>query len=181
MLPQVEKVVICSNTVEYQKTWDPIRHKVNEYYSDLSIFLDNIIKKLAEEDYKKKVLIIFDDVSYDSKLNEGSRGTLNRLAYNAVWYNVSIILICHKLSNVGGGFRENLEHLLVFQAINNKEVEKMADAFSITGYKKDFIALYNQIVMKPALANEPHTFLYICYHKGLKLYKEFTSLININN
>lgn len=177
----MDKVLICSNTIDQQKTWDPIRHKVDEFYSDLSIFLDKVIKKLAVEDYKEKVLILFDDVSYDSRLNEGSRGVLNRLAYNAVWYNVSIILICHKISNVGGGFRENLENLIVFQAINNKEVEKMADAFSISGYKKDFINLYNQVVMRPALADEPHTFLYICYKGGLKIYKCFNFLINIGS
>lgn len=173
LLSQVECVVVCSPTFHLQNTWDPIRKRV-DLYADSLYNITKVLLKYINSLEGKSCLIVLDDVSSERSLNEGSVGVLNQLAYNAIWMNVSMVVICHRYSNLGGGIRENVEHLLIFQTITNDQLKVLSENFSITGNKKDFIEIYKQIVVRPILeGKDEYPFLYICFKGGVKVYDKF--------
>jgi hypothetical protein len=175
LVPEVKKIVVCSPTYELQKTWDPIRSRVSLYVDCLTNFVE-FIQKYINEQNGDPILVILDDVSYDKVLNQGSKGPLNYISYNAVWINVSYLVICHRLTNIGSGMRENLEHLVLFQTINNKEVENLAETYSITGDKKEFMQIYRELVSKRVLSRENiHAFMYIDFTDGITVYADFST------
>jgi GTPase SAR1 family protein len=177
IIPKVEQVIVCSATIALQPTWNRIKPSINFSFESFDLFLTSVLKILLEDEYKKKTLIILDDVSFEKRLNEGSKGIISQLAYNAIWYNITMIVVCHKASNISAGFRENVEHLILFQTIDSDELEKLAKFFSITGKKKDLIELYKAVVVRACMNGEPHTFLYICFKDGISIYKNFTHSI----
>ena len=179
LLPSIDMLFICSATYGLQPTWKDLDKSVTHAFSSLDTCLEKLFEVMNYEDHKKRILLIIDDVSHEKKLNEGSKGTLSSIAYNAVWYNMSVICVCHKLSNISPAFRENVEHLIIFQMIDCDELDKIAKSFSITGNKKDFIYIYTSIVAKDYLSGNAHTFLYVCYKDGVSVYKNFTHLINL--
>lgn len=181
LLPQVDEVVICSPTYALQPTWDPIRSRVTKA-TDL---LDPLIKHVRErgsDEKRPKMLLILDDVSYERRLNEGNKGALNGLFYNAFWLDLSILVICHKISNVGSGMKENLENLILFQTINNSEVDKLAELYSVTGDKNDFKRLYREFVIDPILARTNlHPFLHFNWSNGVRVISNMTDEISLKN
>lgn len=179
LLPSVDKLVICSPTFDLQPTWKNLKNRV-DLYSDSLPNLCNVLLKYLNSLEGKSCLLVLDDVSGERSLNEGSRGVLNRIAYNAVWMKVSTVIICHRLSNIGSGVRENIEHLLLFQTINSKQEKDISDNFNVIGDKKAFLGLYNEVVTKPIMSRTNlHPFLYICFKDGVRIYDGFSTQLVI--
>jgi len=172
-------VAVCSPTFEKQDTWDPIRDRVNVHFDCLGNFV-TIVQRWINEQNGEPVLVILDDVSYDESLNKGGKGPLNYISYNAVWINTSFLVICHRLKNVGQGMRENLENLVLFHTISDKEIEALSETYSITGNKKDFMEIYRQLVASRVIdGSNPYAFMYICFKAGIRVYEDFSTKINL--
>jgi len=190
MLPQVDELIVCSPTFIYQNTWDPVRNAVTLHHDSLEVVLKTVMGKIKDytgddehkvgEKVPVKRLIVMDDVTHEKTLNMGSKGNLNALVYNAVWWNISLVVICHHLTSVGAGMRENCEHFLLFPVINDKEVEKIYDNFSIVPKKKDFVAFYKHYLCDVIRSGKDrYPFIFICYKEGGIVYSKFNSKINL--
>lgn len=166
MRNKVERVIIVSPTYSLQPTWQPVK----KYVDDTLIFesgerytntYDDIRKIITKDRSKVKTLLVMDDLSSEKSLNPGSKGSLSWLVYNAVWLNLSIIVIAHRLSSVTLAIRENLEHLFVFTLINVNEIKKLAQEFNITGDQELMKELYTLAVARPVINGDSHSFLYV--------------------
>jgi hypothetical protein len=179
LLPSVKHLVICSPTFNLQPTWKPLKRKADltcDCLANLAPILQRFINSLNGE----SCLLVLDDVSGERALNTGSSGPLSQIAYNAIWLNLSIVVVCHRISNVNSGIRENLEHLILFQTISDPEKKKLSEHFSVTSRKEDFLALYNTLVTDRVLNGNPHAFMYICFKGGVNIYLDFQQRINVS-
>ena len=182
---------MCSPTFAMQKTWDPIRGDVTLHHDSLEVILKTLMGKIkdyvGDESHKEgdpiptKRLLILDDVSYEKALNQGNKGALNALCYNCVWWNITLVVICHKLVNVGAGMRENSEHLVLLNNQNMQEVKKIYDSYGITKTQKELISLYNQLIWEPIRTGEDeHPFIYVNFKEGGAVYNKFNEKLNIS-
>ena len=181
--PQVDELVICSPTFEFQPTWDPVRKSTTLYHDSVDVILkllkDQIVHAIGDDKHKigrridKRRLIVFDDVSYEKAINQGNKGFFNALAYNARHWNISLLVMCHKIANVGAGMRENLQFLVLFNTINRTELEKMYLNFGITLTKKALIHLFNKTIWEKIESEEDkYPFLFVDVEHG-KVYFKF--------
>lgn len=180
LIPQVDEVYIASPTYEFQPTFNPIRKKVTIAHESPEDLFKALYKSIAnawgdEEDHKAgtkvpvKRLLIIDDCSYMKVLNEGNKGTLNGFAYNAVWWNLSILCIVHKAANIGAGMKENCDGLAIFNVIH-KEMKPLFDTFGITKNYKQFVAMMHKFIKEKIERDEDqYPFLFYVL-KSSKLY-----------
>jgi hypothetical protein len=178
MLSYVHNVVVVAPTFEMQHTWDDVRKHVTNNFITGDGMYEKIRGDLEEEGYPPSLLVI-DDVSAEKSLNQGTKGGLNWLIYNAVWINLSIIVIAHKLSSVSSGLKENLEHVLFFTTTRPKEVKAIAEEFNITGDVKSMRLLYEHAVSSPMRSGDPHSFLYVDMGSPPRYFRKFEALINL--
>jgi hypothetical protein len=180
---QVDDIYLISPTHAKQTTWKVLKETRSLTYAheNLERSLIYVNKKMIEDNHKRRSLIILDDVSFEKVLNEGNKGLLNGLSYNARWYNLSILTICHKVSNIGAGIRENIEHLIMFNTINNKELENVYDNFSFVKEKRLFMAVVYSLIEKKILSGEdPYAFIYVCFQKGITIHEKFNCKVLLN-
>lgn len=179
LIPQVDEVYITSPTYELQETWNPVRPFVTVYHDGPVVLFKAlhtaIVNEIGAEDHKvgkplkTKRLLICDDVSYEKALNEGNKGIFNGFAYNAVWYNLSMVVIVHKSSNIGAGIKENCDGLALFNVVQ-KEMKPLFDTFGITSNFKQFRELiHKEIKEKITSGEDKYPFLYYDL-KNEKLY-----------
>lgn len=179
LLPQVDEVFITSPTYELQETWNPIRPYVTSYHDGPEILFKAlnvaIMNEIGAEDHKvgkpikTKRLLICDDVSYEKVLNQGNKGIFNGFAYNAVWYNLSMVVIVHKSSNIGAGIKENCDGLLLFNVVQ-KELKPLFDTFGITSSLRTFRELIQKEI-KDRIKSEEDKYPFIYYDlKNEKVY-----------
>lgn len=181
LLPQVDEVFICSPTYEFQKIWDPIRNRVTLVHDSTTAVFDalyaTIKNTIGFEDHKigekieTKRLLVLDDVSYEKAINQGNKGNFNAFAYNARHWNLSIVAIVHKTSNIGAGMRENCEGLILFNTVNMNEVGVLYDNYGITKTKKQLIELFHQFIWNRIQKGEDaHPFLFVDLLHGKIVY-----------
>ncbi len=189
LLPQVDEFMIVSPTYRLQKTWDPIRGSVELAHDSVVTMIELLSKMVLNENgddhtegerIPTRRLIVLDDVSYDRSLNEGNKGTLNKLCYNAAHMNLSIVVICHKTSNIGAGMKENLEWLILFNTINGNELDNLYENFSITKKKREFHELFTREIWNRIQdESEAHPFLAVDFTKGGLVYYMLRERINL--
>ena len=188
LLPQVDEVYIVSPTYEFQDTWKSIRSRVTLYHDSPDALFKALYKvvksSIGDENHKigtkinKKRLLICDDVSYEKALNQGSKGDLNGFAYNAVWWNLSIITIVHKSSNIGAGMKENCDGLMIFNVMA-KEIKPLFDTFGITATLAQFRQLIQQLI-KNQLQKDENSYPFLFFiPKSNKLYYKMQEQINL--
>lgn len=174
LLPQVDQAIICSPTYKFQEVWNPIRSQIDISHQnpDIILKMENrvITREIGDEEEqhevgkkpKTKRLLIFDDVSFERIMNQGNKGWLNSLAYNAVWYNMSIVIIAHMISNVGAGMRTNSEFLFLFNPQTKTEQENIWKTFGISRTKHELEMLVQKLLLAPIQSGEnKHPFLMI--------------------
>lgn len=183
LIPQVDEVYVVSPTFEFQHTWDPIRESVTLAHDSPAVVFDALkatfTNSIGHEDHKMgekielKRLLILDDVSYERTLNQGNKGAFNSFAYNAVHWNLSILCIIHKTSNIGAGMKENCDGLILFNTVNLTEVDKIHDCYGVVKTKKQMNSLFEQFIWDPIQKGEDaHPFLFVdLKHGGLVYYK----------
>lgn len=172
-----------SPTFEFQHTWDPIRKSVLLAHDKAAVVFDTLkatfANSIGHEDHKigEKVeckrLLILDDVSYEKTLNEGNKGSFNSFAYNAVHWNLSILCIVHKTTNIGAGMKENCDGLILFNTVNLDEVDKIQQCYGIVKTKKQMSSLFDQFIWDPIRKGaDAHPFLFVdLKHGGIVYYK----------
>lgn len=183
LIPQVDEVYVISPTYEFQHSWDPIRESVHLAHDSAPVVFDalksTITNSIGHEDNKmgerieERRLLILDDVSYEKTLNQGNKGTFNSFAYNAVHWNLSILCIIHKTSNIGAGMKENCDGLILFNTVNTNEVENIYNNYGVVKTKKQMHALFSQFIWDPIQKGEDeHPFIFVdLKHGGLVYYK----------
>lgn len=178
MSSQVDHITLCSPTADHQPTWQKVDRFIDEKYKSAKVGLKAFRDRIMAENYNKKSVLIIDDCSYEEVLNTGNKGRLAELFYNAVWYNISIILICHKVTNVCNAARENLENLVLFQQVTEEEKEKIFSTFSIDTSRHVFRKIFDKMIqekLRQGLDNHP--FLYIHYQGNISVFENFKCLI----
>ncbi len=177
LIPQVDETYVVSPTFEFQPTWAPIRNLVTMYHDGpdpvFSALYKAIKNSIGDEEHKlgtkvdTKRLLICDDVSYEKALNLGNKGTFNAFAYNAVWWNLSILVLVHKTTNIGAGMKENCDALIVFNVIK-KEYKALYDTFGIMGKnQREFDEAMYQLIKKPILEETNlHPFIFVILKSG---------------
>lgn len=184
MLPQVNKVFVICPTFNMQPTWKGVKDKIDtdQVYTSGEMYTNAYekIKANVMANYKdQRTMLIIDDVSAEGSLNRGGKGDLAWLVYNAVWVNLTIICVAHKLSSITPALRENLEHLVVFTLLNPQEVKKLADEINITGDRQLMYTLYATAVIEPTKGGDPHSFLYVKQTSPPEFYRTFEFRINV--
>lgn len=183
LIPQVDEVYVVSPTFEFQHTWDPIRESVTLAHDSPAVVFDTLkttfTNSIGHEDHNMgerveiKRLLILDDVSYDKTLNQGNKGAFNSFAYNAVHWNLSILCIIHKTTNIGAGLKENCDGLVLFNTVNLEEVDKLYESYGIVKSKKQMRALFEQFIWDPIQKSEDaHPFLFVDLKHGGIVYRE---------
>ena len=183
----MDEVFVASPTFEFQPTWDPIRKKITISHENPEPLFEALYKSIAnawnEDEHKAgtkvpvKRLLVVDDCSYMKVLNQGNKGTLNGFAYNAVWWNLSIVCIIHKASNIGAGMKENCDALALFNVIH-KEMKPLFDTFGITKNYKQFVAMYHQFIKQKIERDEDaYPFLFYVLKSSNLYYKLQEQLI----
>lgn len=179
LIPQVDEVYVVSPTYEFQETWAPIREYVTLYHDSTATIFETlkstISNSIGHEDavigqrIETKRLLILDDVSYEKNLNQGNKGTFNSFAYNAVHWNLSLVVIVHKTSNIGAGMKENCDGLILFNTINLKEVDNIYENYGIVRTRKQMYSLFEQFIWNKIQQGEDlHPFLFVdLKHGGL--------------
>ena len=169
---------MCSPTAHHQDTWKDVKKYIDFSTERVSDCFEEIGGILG--DFSKKTLLILDDVSYDRQLNTGGKGMLSKLSYNARWLNLSIIVICHKVFNVGNSFRENLEHLILFRTVSPTELETIVKMFNFLKSDEKFKQLFHKIVTDQiSNGTNLHPFLYVNFQNGNDVYSCFSHRISI--
>lgn len=182
-------MVVCSPTYDFQDTWDPIRKLIDLDHDSVPAVLNYIkkaINKGLEDDKRKKGtrlktkrLIIFDDVSAEKALNQGSKGLLNQFFYNARHWNMSLLVICHGVSTIGGGLRGNSENLVLFNTLNRDELHKLQKNFGIAKTRKEAEFLYDKEIWESIQSGrDTHPFLYFDLAAGGIPYFKFQERLN---
>jgi hypothetical protein len=176
----VDYVALCSPTADHQPTWSKISKFIDKKYLSARVALKDFKKTIMDQGYKRKSLLIIDDCSYEEILNTGNKGKLAELFYNAVWYNISIVLICHKVTNVCNAARENLENLFIFQQVTEGEKEKITSTFSVDLPKPLFMKVIDELIQKKLReGSDDHPFIYIRYHGRISIYEGMNFKLNI--
>jgi Poxvirus A32 protein len=177
MHTKVDFVILCSPTFHLQETWKDVLKYVNEAYEDPTEAIARVKEKSESGD---RIFLMMDDLSFDRVLNTGNKGPISELAYNAVWLNLSMCIICHKIVNVSNSVRDNVQHLFLFQSINEEEIAQVTNTFAITPSQKDTKLLYRKLVTEVVMSGKNHyPFIYVCYVKGINVYNCLKERINI--
>lgn len=135
-----------------------------------------IKNSIGDEDHKvgtkvdTKRLLICDDISYEKALNLGNKGVFNAFAYNAVWWNLSMLVMVHKTTNIGAGMKENCDALVVFNVVK-KEYKALYETFGMFGNnQREFDNIMHQLIKKPILdETNAHPFIFVILKNG-KIY-----------
>lgn len=183
LIPQVDEVYVVSPTFEFQHSWDPIRESVHLAHDNPDVVFASLkatfTNSIGQEDHimgervEVRRLLILDDVSYEKSLNQGNKGAFNSFAYNAVHWNLSILCIIHKTSNIGAGMKENSDGLVLFNTVTPKEVENIYECYGIVKNKKQMMSLFQQFIWDPIQkGGDAHPFFFVdLKHGGLVYYK----------
>lgn len=181
LAPQVDEIYICSPTYEFQKTWDPIREKVTLVHDSTKPVFDALYSTIKNtigfDDHKigerieTKRLLILDDVSYEQAINQGNKGNFNAFAYNTRHWNLSIVAVVHKTSNIGAGMKENCEGLILFNTVNMNEVENIYKNYGVVKTKKQLANLFDQFIWdKIQKGEDKYPFLFVDLIHGNLVY-----------
>lgn len=180
LIPQVDETYVVSPTFEFQPTWAPIRKYVTVAHDGPDAVFTALYKaiknSMGDEEHKigtkveTRRLLICDDVSYEKTLNLGNKGIFNGFAYNAVWWNLSILVMVHKTTNIGAGLKENCDALIIFNVVK-KEYKALFDTFGIGKNQKEFDTIMHELIKKPILnESNAHPFLFIIMKSGQLYY-----------
>lgn len=167
---EVKEVIVVSKTFQLQDTWDDVRDKVTLWHDSPDAVFKTLNSKIKDElgDEDRKIgklntsrLLVIDDVSDERATNAGSKGVFSGFIYNSVWYNMSIVSICHKMAVISPAMRENAEFVLLFNQTNPKEKEHLFENFgSIARNKKQFMELFDKEIWENVSSGQdPYAFL----------------------
>ena len=95
----------------------------------------------------KKVLIVFDDVIADIEYNTNFKRIIKELFYSASKINVSIIFITQSYFRALKDARLNSTHYILVKIGNKKELKRIAEEKSGNLDYKDFLEMYNYIIV----------------------------------
>lgn len=141
---------------------------------------NNVAKKASPIATRR--LLVMDDVSYERALNEGNKGIFNGLCYNARWWNISILVICHKCSNIGAGMKENLDHLFIFNTVNHKERKALHENYGITPSLKELEGVHRTYFHIPIQkGTNRYPFIYVNFEEGGISYYMMKERLCLNN
>lgn len=180
LIPQVNEVYVTSPTFDYQPAWNPIRSAVtlnHQAPEELFKALGAVIRGHETDDDHKagtripvKRLLVCDDVSYEKAINQGNKGLFNGFAYNAVHWNLSMVVIVHKVANIGAGMKENCDGLVIFNTVE-KEIKNIHETFGLCRTPKQAKNLIHQFIKKKIESNEDsHPFIFMDLKHGDRLY-----------
>jgi len=186
LLGEVDCIIICSPTFEAQTTWEPISPFVDKLFDETNggaeAATHYVYIQAKKSQFSKRILLIFDDVSWDPKMNTGSMGPLARLAFNAMHMNISLICVSHRTATITNSVRESADFLFLFNAQSDNEITDLSKTFTIPGTKKEFVSLFNTHVKRPIEdKTNTHPFLFINYRNGLSVYENMKRPINISS
>lgn len=154
------------------------------YLKGLELIIKRQIQDEEHEDgirIPTKRLVVFDDVSFEKSMNEGSKGFFSGISYNAVHWNVSLLVIAHRTTTISAGMRENCEYLALFNTNNNEEVEDLAKSFSAGLNKKSFLALFKKTIWDNIQTGEDrYPFLFFDFNEGGLIYFKMKERLIIN-
>lgn len=122
---QVHRIIMICPTFKSQKTFDPIRHLVNERdiitnpsKDTISLLLKRIEisqnRRFEKDEPREKILIVIDDLA-GSKFIHGNRfGPFSMLSVQTRHWDMSMIVITQQPTCVDPNFRNNAEAIISF-------------------------------------------------------------------
>jgi hypothetical protein len=136
---------LCSTLFD-QDTFLPLQQYIKKDLVWTHATDENITKLLTKhyELGKKKSLIVIDDQTAEAAINRGSKGLWAKMIYDLRWMNLSMLVMTHRISGVTVALRENLEHLIVLDLGNRKQLSVLEEEFNFMETKKEFVNLYRK-------------------------------------
>ena len=138
-------------------------------FIEYSTSMDDILSDI--EDYnkkrKRKVLIIFDDMTSHVMSDKKAQQILKDLFIRCTKLNISLCFLTHSYFSVPKDVRLNCTHYILFKLNNKRELQNIATNHSADIDYKDFIKIYR------VCTKEPFNFLTIDTTKDNKFIKNF--------
>ena len=126
---------------ELERLYDKLE---NDYYEEL-----------GEGEIPKPKLVIFDDVSFNGDFKSKVNGIMSKFFCNGRHFNISLIVLSQKLSDLSTVMRENMTGLCMF-ACSNKQAELLYNDVGTTD-KKTFMNMLKKAT------HAKHSFMVVNY------------------
>jgi len=132
-------------------------NKLYSYKTFNKYLFIRMIKLLKKQKYKLKTLLLIDDMSDESILNDKGKGIISKLLFNSRWYNLNVMIIAHSITAVAKSVRDNSEHIYIYPSSRRAEIECLYNEWMGNLNKKEYLNWYNHLLSDTV--NRPYIFI----------------------
>ena len=127
-----------------------IKHlnNLNEF-TECSNTVDNVYENIDNQNRKRKILIVFDDMIADIMANRRLQAIIKELFIRFRKLKLSLVFITQSCFSVPKDVRLNSTHYLIMKIKNRKELQNIAINHSADIDYKDFVKIYRGFTKKP--------------------------------
>ena len=127
-----------------------IKHlnNLNEF-TECSNTVDNVYENIDNQNRKRKILIVFDDMIADIMPNKKFQAIIKELFIRCRKLNISLVFITQSYFSVPKDVRLNSTHYLIMKINNKRELQNIAINHSADIDYKDFVKIYRGFTKKP--------------------------------
>ncbi len=186
LIKQVERLIVVCPTFLPQP-----KYRVLDKFLDEGDFFESahestfieIRTQIEDQKWQVKTLLLIDDQAAETALHTGRKGPFAFLSYNAIWLNLTIIVVTQNLTAVTPAFTDNCENLLVFKTLRRRELDLLGDEFNPFDDKNAFRAFYYYAVGGAGgIPEVKYNFLYVNLNSSpVRFFKGFSLELLINN
>ena len=129
-----------------------IKHlnNLNEF-TECSNTVDNVYENIDNQNRKRKILIVFDDMIADIMANRRLQAIIKELFIRFRKLKLSLVFITQSCFSVPKDVRLNSTHYLIVKINNRKELQNNAINHSADIDYNDFVRIYREIHKKSIL------------------------------
>ena len=102
---------------------------------------------------KKKILIVFDDMTPDVMTNKKFQTIIKKLIIRCRKLNISVVFITQSYFSVSKNVRLNSTHYLIMKINNSRELLNVGDNHSTNIDYQDFRKMYRKCTREPFFDN----------------------------
>ncbi len=149
-------VHIWSPTIHIDGNWKKLKLNKERTHTDYETDdFSNLLQEIEEGEMEGSHLIVIDDMTEKIKDDRNMRLDIEKLAFKARHWNVSVIIVSHQLKFLSAATRTSISDLILFNIQSATELDKLIEENRGLLSKKEFLRIYNEAV------KEPYGFLYI--------------------
>lgn len=126
-----------------------------------------------QQQYSIPTLLVLDDQTGEQGIQRFGKGAFATLCNNAIWCNLSVMMICHRPKAVDTALRDNLDNIIAFRLLREDQRKCLYQEFFSDMDKKTFMTLYGQVgnheFIYRHLNGEYLKFLFLGWNKQIRV------------